>query len=128
MVDWALWYASQGMHVFPCHNPIFDDAGNCTGCTCEHYRRSNECKHQHPHLYLGPAGKCAQPGKCPRVKWHSKSTTDPTQIRKWFGRPWRDIDVETGRTVWHYPNIACDCGKSVLLVLDGDKYKEGVTA
>lgn len=123
MVEWALWLAGHGLYVFPLHTPIFDKEGRCTGCTCEHYRRSDECKANHPTLYLGPAGKCEGPGKCPRVKWREKSTRDPAQLRKWFGKPWRNVDVETGRTVWLYPNIGIDCGKSGLIVVDLDTYK-----
>ena len=44
-----------------------------------------------------------------------RSTSDPDQIRKWWGRPWRD---------GHVPNIGIDAGKSGLLVLDADTYKD----
>ncbi|MEZ4864147.1 MAG: bifunctional DNA primase/polymerase [Caldilineaceae bacterium] len=121
----ALWYAHRlNWYVFPIHNPIFDDSGLCVGCSCEYYRRTEECKRQHPHLYLGPDGKCVNPGKCPRVAWGSKSTVDPDQITKWWGRPWRDVDVETGTIIYNQPNLGIDCGKSGLLVFDADTYKE----
>lgn len=117
MLAAALWYAQRGWAVFPLHTPLFDAGGNCVGCTCEAYRTSEECKQNHPYLYLGPAGKCETPGKCPRVRWREKSTTDEAQIRKWWGngRAWGG----------HIPNIGIDCGKSGLLVFDADSYKEG---
>lgn len=123
-IRWALAYAAAGYHVFPVHNPIFDAQGHCTGCTCEHYRRSEDCRRDHPHLYLGAEGHCDNPGKCPRVQWRAKSTTDPDQIRKWWGKPWRDLDPNTGRTLWSLPNIGIDDGKSGTLILDADLYKE----
>lgn len=120
----ALWYALRlGWYVFPVHCPIFDDGGLCVGCSCEAYRRSDECRANHPYLYLGADGKCPNPGKCPRVAWGNKATTDHNQITKWWGYPWRDINVETGEVVWSFPNIGVDCGKSGLLVFDADTYK-----
>jgi Bifunctional DNA primase/polymerase, N-terminal len=125
MYGCAKLYAERyGWYVFPIHNPIHNDAGQCTGCTCEHYRRSDECKRNHPKLYIGPAGKCANPGKCPRVRWAEKSTIDLAQIRQWWTKTWRDIDVETGAILYNYPNIGVDCDKSDLLVFDADTYKQ----
>lgn len=121
----ALWYARRmKWHVFPIHNPIFGTDGSCTGCSCEYYRHSDACKHNHPHLYLTADGKCANPGKCPRVKWSEKSTTDQDQITKWFGKPWRDVDYATGEIIQNIPNIGIDCGKSNILTFDDDSYKE----
>lgn len=124
MLKAALWYAqSLKWHVFPLHTPIFHD-DVCVGCSCEAYRRSEQCRTNSPALYLGAAGKCANPGKCPRVAWGSKATTDMATIKKWWGRPWRDVDVETGEFVYNQPNIAVDCDKSNLLVFDADTYKQ----
>lgn len=120
----SVYAARLGWYVFPVHLPIFNEAGDCTGCTCEHYRRSKQCERNHPNLYLGPNGKCAQPGKCPAVRWADKSTIDPAQILKWWGHPRRTVDVETGRPYAYIPNIAVDCGKSGLLALDADTYKK----
>lgn len=126
-LKYALAYAQRlHWHIFPVHNPIFDADGACSGCTCEHYRRSDECKQNHPRLYIGPDGKCANPGKCPRVAWGAKSTIDPAQIRQWWGRPWRGVDVETGEVIESYPSIAVDCGKSEILAFDADTYKDQV--
>src|SRR5688500_8817022 len=97
MLKWAQAYRRRGFFVFPVHNPIFDDAGNCTVCTCEEWKRTQP--------EYGPAFKCPQPGKCPRVKWSEKSTRDANQLGRWWGKKWRNVDVETGRTVWNYPNI-----------------------
>ena len=116
MLKAALWYAKHRYYVFPLHNPIFDDAGNCTGCTCEEWKRTQS--------NYGPDFKCDQPGKCPRVKWGEKSTTDEKTIKRWWGRAWRNVDVETGRVVWNLPNIGIDAGKSDLLVIDADSYKD----
>lgn len=125
MLRYARAYAKiLGWYVFPVHNPIFDERGNCTGCSCEHYRRSEACRIAHSYLYLGPTGKCKWPGKCPRVKWSEKATIDLPQIDRWWGKPWRDIDVETGEIVHNIPNIGVDCGRSGLLVLDADTYKK----
>jgi DNA-binding transcriptional ArsR family regulator len=125
MARTAAKLARHGYHVFPTHVPIHDENGKCTGCTCEHYRRSDQCKINHPKLYLGPNGKCPKPGKCPAVKWRDKSTTDQVQILKWWGgRCWQSVNVETGEKVYYIPNIAIDCGKSNILVFDADKYKQ----
>jgi hypothetical protein len=113
-----------GWYVFPVHTAIFDMGGKCIGCTCEHYRRSDACRDNHPHLYLGAGGKCVAPGKCPRVKWGQKSTTDRAQIDGWWGHPWRDVCVDTGEILATVPNIGIDCGKSNLLVFDADTYKK----
>jgi hypothetical protein len=111
MLDWALWYASQGLYVFPCHTPIFNDTGVCTGCTCEAYKRSESYRQKLISDGRGddfdPSFRCAQPGKCPRVKWRTESTTDPTTIRRWWRR-------------WPDANIGCDYGKSGILVVDVD--------
>jgi DNA-binding MarR family transcriptional regulator len=112
----ALWHAKQGLAVFPLHNPIFDEAGKCTGCTCEEWKRTQP--------EYSSDFKCDQPGKCPRVQWSQKSTTDKATIRKWWGKPWRNVDVETGRVVWSMPNIGLDMGKSGLIAFDLDAYKE----
>lgn len=121
----AQWYAQiMGWYVFPLHTPFFDADGRCTGCSCENYRRSDDCRRNSPKLYIGPTGKCAAPGKCPRVRWAEKSTIDPKQIAKWWGRAWRDVNVETGEIVANVPNIGIDCDKSGLLVFDADSYKE----
>jgi DNA-binding MarR family transcriptional regulator len=119
----ALAYAQRGWHVFPVHNPIFNAAGHCTGCTCEYYRRSEPCRLNHPHLYLGAEGKCENPGKCPRVRWSEKSTTDPEIIQGWWGKARKDRTPE-GRIIYNVANIGIDCGKSGLLTLDCDTYKK----
>lgn len=124
MLTAAIFYAKNlNWYVFPIHNPIFH-GGVCVGCSCEWYRRSEQCKRNHSILYLGPTGKCGNPGKCPRVAWGSKSTVDPATIKKWWGNAWRDVDVETGEIVYNVPNIGIDCGKSGLLVFDADTYKK----
>lgn len=123
----AVWYAQRlGWYVFPIHSPIFD-SGACVGCTCESYKRS--AKSQAYLIERGrggefdPAFKCSNPGKCPAVKWADASTVDINQITRWWGKPWRSINVETGEIIEFTPNIGIDCGKSGLLVFDSDSYK-----
>jgi hypothetical protein len=111
-LDYALGYAMRfGWHIFPVHEPIFDNEGRCVGCTCEKYRRTERCRSSHPYMYLGTNGKCTTPGKCPRVGWRSNSTNKQKTILGW----WKQ---------WPNANIGIDCGKSGLLVLDYDLYKE----
>lgn len=111
-LHYALGYATRfSWHVFPVHEPIFDGNGHCIGCTCEKYRRTDRCRLKHPYLYLGPHGKCTTPGKCPRFNWRTTSSTDPKLIRHWWNQ-------------WPNANIGIDCGKSNLLVLDYDLYKD----
>lgn len=111
MLKAALWYAKHNYYIFPLHEAVFDGNGQLAGCTCEDYRQSDECKADHPHLYLGPDGKCANPGKCPRVAWKQRASIDEGLIRNWWVK-------------WPNANIGIHCGKSNLLVLDADKYKE----
>jgi hypothetical protein len=114
MIDHALWYASLGWHIMPLHEPIFTN-GVRTGCTCEAYRRSEKCRQddngRRRPLY-DPNYTCKTPGKHPiHGSWEEKATTDPDQIRRW----WR---------VWPNANIGLAVGKSGLLTLDLDNYKE----
>jgi DNA-binding MarR family transcriptional regulator len=128
MLAAALQNAALGNYVFPLHTPIFNEDGKCTGCTCEEWKRSEEYREHLAKLRrereFNPNFKCDQPGKCPRVAWAEKSTVDPVTIGKWWGKTWRNVDVETGQVVWSIPNLAVDCGKSGLLVPDLDSYKE----
>lgn len=118
----ALWYGEHGFAVFPLHKPIFDQQGQCVGCTCEHYKRSETYRQALESRGRGrdfnPDYKCAQPGKCPAVNWREKSTKDEHKIRKWWEHPWRAGEVA------FTPNIGIDCGKSGVLVLDADAYKD----
>ncbi len=128
MLAEAKKYAALGWPILPVHVPIHNAAGKVTGCTCEHYKRS-EANHQRliakgKGQEYDPNYKCPKPGKCPAVHWSSEATTDPKKIAKWWGRPWHSVDVETGEPVLFYPNIAEDCGKSDHLVQDADSYKE----
>ena len=109
----ALWYARQGLAVFPVHEPIFDHPLGYT-CTCEEWRHGDWAKKNTPHRYLEPGQHCDGPGKCPRGKWKDESTTDQDTIRRWWKR-------------WPTANIGIDCGKSGLLILDADTYKEQYT-
>lgn len=118
----ALWYAQHGWSVFPIHAPLFDIQGTCYACTCEDWRRSEECKALKPHLWLAHGEHCKQPGKCPACRWAEKSTTDSEQIQKWWGHEWR-TKLEDGYSTYYMPNIGIDCGKSNLLTLDVDTYK-----
>ena len=109
----ALWYARQGLAVFPIHEPLFDHPLGFR-CTCEEWRHGDWAKKNTPHRYLEPGQHCKGPGKCPRGKWKDESTTDPDTIRGWWKR-------------WPTANIGIDCGKSGLLILDADTYKDSYT-
>lgn len=111
MLESALWYASRGWYVFPVHRPIIFDR-ILYGCTCETYRHSDKCKADHPRLYLTKGESCANPGKCPRVKWGEESTIDSAKIKEWWSHNFMGS------------NIGIDCGKSDLLVFDADTYKQ----
>jgi DNA-binding transcriptional ArsR family regulator len=106
----ALWYAGQGVAVFPVHEPMFNHPLGYT-CTCEEWRHGDWAKKNTPHRYLEPGQHCDGPGKCPRGKWKDISTTDTDTIR----RMWRKHPTA---------NIGIDCGKSGLLILDADTYKD----
>lgn len=107
----AIWYAKRGWHIFPVHTPLFDEHGAVTGCTCETYRTSDECRDNHPHLYLGPDGKCARPGKCPRVRWKDRATNDVELVAHWWSK-------------WPQANIGWVPGRDGFAVLDADTYKD----
>jgi len=98
MLDAALQLAALNWFVFPCHTPL-TKAG--WSCSCEAWRR----KHN-------PDFVCDSPGKHPRTtNGVDDATTDEAQIREWWGR-------------WPHANIGINCGKSGLLVLDIDSYKD----
>ena len=116
MLRAALWYARKGWYVMPLHTPIFDDAGTCTGCTCEAYKRSDkyraELENRGQAHRFNPAYKCTTPGKHPRHSaWEDRATTVPEQIRRWW-------------EAWPQANIGAAVGKSGLVTLDHDTYKD----
>lgn len=86
MMDWALFWAGQGIPVFPLHE-VYD--GICT-CTCTRKRCSGD-KH-------GCGASCANKGKHPR--WHrddlpngvESATVNFSQIRRWWMR-WSTANV-----------------------------------
>lgn len=93
-------YAAYGWHVIPLHEPLFDDAGGCIGCTCEAWRRQN----------VNPDYVCRTPGKHPRIRdWEGKATTDPAQIDRWWH-------------AWPTANIGIAAGPSGLVCVDKDTY------
>ncbi len=112
----ALAYAEQGLYIIPLHEPLFNDAGALTGCTCESYKRSAKYK-----AWLASKGlpnkfdpnfKCRTPGKHPRLsEWETNASKDPEQIRAWWHK-------------WPTANIGLAVGKSGLITFDRDTYKE----
>lgn len=86
MMDWALFWAGQGIRVFPLHEVY---GGVCT-CTCTRKRCSGD-KH-------GCGAFCANKGKHPR--WHREdlphglenATANLAQIRRWWMR-WPTANV-----------------------------------
>jgi len=116
MLQWALWYAALGWHVMPLHKPLFNEAGECIGCTCEAYQRSEanrlRLRAQGREKKYDPHYVCPTPGKHPRHgAWESVASNDPAALRK-MGRLWRDANI--GRAP----------GRDNVLVLDADLYKD----
>ena len=101
-LSFALRFAQLGMAVFP-----VSEVGKDGRCTCEVYRHTEECKRNHPHMWLDADEHCPNPGKCPRVRWREKSTVSELQIRRWWQR-------------WPNANVGVDCGKSNIVVVDFD--------
>ncbi len=109
----ALRYAEFGFPVFPCHWPLF---ANGETCSCERWRRSARCRDIRPDLFLKPGETCASPGKHPlHRRWQNESSADMEEVQRlWSKAP--------------SANIALDCGKAGLLVLDLDVYKDSYAA
>jgi len=102
MMDWALFWAGQGIPVFPLHE-VYE--GVCT-CTCTRKRSSGDTH--------GCGASCANKGKHPR--WHREdlpngvecATTNFAQIRRWWMR-------------WPTANVGGAMGREMQLVaLDFD--------
>ena len=79
ITDSALYYAEQGLRIFPCHYPTFDDDGTLRGCSCK-----------------DPA--CQKPGKHPAIAdWPNQATADPDRVRAyWRRRPFSNIGLLCG--------------------------------
>jgi DNA-binding MarR family transcriptional regulator/uncharacterized protein (UPF0335 family) len=112
----ALAYAAQGLYVVPLHEPMFDNAGNLTGCTCEAYKRSKKyfewLRAKGLEKKFDPSFKCRTPGKHPRLgDWETQASKDPAQIRAWWQK-------------WPTANLGLAVGKSGLVTFDLDSYKE----
>lgn len=99
MLAWATRYAVElQWYVFPCHTPILKVGWKCS---CEAWRRKKQ-----------PDYECYNPGKHPRTSHGlDDATIDPEIITDWW-------------TQWPNANIGINCGKSGLLVIDLDEYKE----
>lgn len=97
----ALWYARHGWYVVPLHAPLFDDDGNCTGCTCESWRRRKN-----------KAFVCETPGKHPILtSWEDNASRDVAIINDWWHRfPWANVGIAAG--------------KSGMIAFDVDSYKD----
>lgn len=123
LVNAALDYASHRLYVIPLHEPIFDEHGICTGCSCEGNKRSESYRQwlekmhnegKYLHILFDPNFSCpAQSrGKHPHLTgWEEAASNDPDQIVAWW-------------TKWPTANIGIAAGKSGLLDLDLDLYKE----
>jgi putative DNA primase/helicase len=97
MLAAALSYATRGFYVFPCFE--IDAAGDCT-CAPTHPSRNAK-------------GQCESPGKHPRTAHGFKDAArDPATITAWWTR-------------WPNANVALDCGRSGLLVVDVDPRNQG---
>jgi len=136
MLDWALEYATLGLHTLPLHNPVKVDGlpekyrekyPNGVFCSCQ-LTDSGEVRYQYnrvEHKYVldsdsDPIIKaCENPGKHPR--WDKlllpngvkNASNDPEVVKKWW-------------TIWPDANIGLVCGaeKGVggkgLLIIDLD--------
>lgn len=99
LLDHALAYAELGWYVFPCHWPIKRPGWSCS---CERWKREK----------VDENFECHRSGKHPRTEnGLDDATTDPEQIRTWWKK-------------WPTANIGINCGKSGLLVVDLDSYKD----
>lgn len=113
----ALRLAALGVYVVPLHEPLFDQAGNCIGCTCESFKRSEEYRQllerEGKGRRFNPNYTCKNQGKHPRVglDWEEKASIDSNQIKKWWRR-------------WPTANLGIAAGKSGQILLDQDKYKD----
>lgn len=103
MLRAALAYAEMGWYVVPLYEPLFNEVGECIGCTCEAWKRK---KYDADYV-------CATPGKHPCITdWENEATTDPAKIEGWYRR-------------WPNANIGIAAGRSGLVCVDSDSYKEG---
>jgi RecA-family ATPase len=77
LLEWALWYASQGHPVFPLHSPLKH------GCSCR-------------------SPGCTDIGKHPRIRGGlTNASTDPERITTWWHQwPLANIGLRTGITLW----------------------------
>ena len=94
-LDWALWYASRGYRIFPCHTPTGQ------GCSCRN-------------------AQCDSVGKHPRLKgWQTQATTDPAILHTWWGRRYKqaNIGLATGHTCWVL-DVDCSPAKRGDLTLE----------
>lgn len=112
----ALAHAELGHYVVPLYEPLFDTAGNCCGCSCEAYKRSNRYRDwlraKGLEKKFDPNFTCRTPGKHPRLAdWEAQASNDPKQIRAWWQR-------------WPTANLGLAAGKSGLVTFDLDSYKE----
>lgn len=98
----AIWYTKvKGWYVVPLHLPLFDEGGNCVGCTCEEWKRRKY-----------PDFICLTPGKHPRLTdWEAKAANDPREVEYWWRR-------------FPNANVGIAAGRSGLLTFDIDLYKD----
>lgn len=114
----ALAYAAHGLYVVPLHEPLFNEAGQCCGCTCETYKRSKKyfewLRSKGMEKKFDPNFKCPEKtrGKHPRLgDWETKASRDPEQIRSWWQK-------------WPTANLGYAVGKSGFVDFDLDTYKD----
>lgn len=112
----ALAYAEHGLRIAPGHEPLFDNDGKLTGCTCEAYKRSKKyfewLRSKGLEKKFDPAFKCRTPGKHPRLSdWETQASNDPAQIKAWWQK-------------WPTANICFPPGINGSVTFDLDSYKE----
>lgn len=112
----ALAYAEHGLRIVPGHEPLLDNDGNLTGCTCEAYKRSNRyrdwLRSKGLEKKFDPNYKCRTPGKHPRLSnWEAQASNDPGQIKAWWHK-------------WPTANICFPPGINGFVTFDLDSYKD----
>ncbi|NDL58615.1 bifunctional DNA primase/polymerase [Phytoactinopolyspora mesophila] len=107
-IDAAAYYATLGLKVFPTCAPIFDNDGNCVGCTCY---KNKQCR-------VDNDGECTSIGKCPMVKYTVDASDDAQTVMNMFTRASVD-GVE--------PNVGVLMGEPLsLLGEDGETRSEAI--
>lgn len=93
MKDAALYWAGQGLAIVPCHRPVFDAEGECTGCTC----RQPRCRKQGKHPRQATLTRVIGEPEHDRGGYH-QATSDVALVAKlWDDTPDANIGIAVGK-------------------------------